>query len=123
MLARITPGLSFLIPLFTLFRFLKTDRHAGCRSAITHLVITIPMIVWVMISYFEDMHPELEEAALVDGCTIWRGFRQRLTAPGAAGHRRRRHPGFHPILEQLHLCCRAWPGAKRVPCRSPSSTR
>ena len=42
--------------------------------AITHLVITVPMIAWVIISYFEDMHPELEEAALVDGCTIWRAF-------------------------------------------------
>jgi multiple sugar transport system permease protein len=73
MLARITPGLSFLIPLFTLFRFLRLTGTLA-PVAITHLVITIPMIVWVMISYFEDIHPELEEAALVDGCSIWRAF-------------------------------------------------
>ena len=73
MLARITPGLSYLIPLFTLFRFLRlTGTLAPVAS--THLVITIPMVVWVMISFFEDMHPELEEAALVDGCTIWHAF-------------------------------------------------
>jgi multiple sugar transport system permease protein len=73
MLARITPGLSFLIPLFTLFRFL---RLTGTLAPVTiaHLIITLPMIVWVMISFFEDMHPELEEAALVDGCSIWRAF-------------------------------------------------
>ena len=73
MLARITPGLSYLIPLFTLFRFLRLTGTLA-PVAITHLVITIPMVVWVMISFFEDMHPELEEAALVDGCTIWHAF-------------------------------------------------
>ncbi len=73
MVARITPGLSYLIPLFTLFRFLRLTGTL-VPVAITHLVITIPMIVWVMISFFEDIHPELEEAALVDGCSIWRAF-------------------------------------------------
>ena len=73
MVARITPGLSFLLPLFMLFRFLKLTGTL-VPVAIAHLVITIPMIVWVMISYFEDIHPELEEAALVDGCSIWRAF-------------------------------------------------
>lgn len=73
MIARITPGLSYLIPLFTLFRFIGIS---GSLLALTisHLVITIPMAVWVMISFFEDIHPELEEAALVDGCTIWQAF-------------------------------------------------
>lgn len=73
MIARITPGLSYLIPLFTLFRFIGIS---GSLLALTisHLVITIPMVVWVMISFFEDIHPELEEAALVDGCTIWQAF-------------------------------------------------
>ena len=73
MIARITPGLSYLIPLFLLFRFIGIS---GSLLALTisHLVITIPMVVWVMISFFEDMHPELEEAGLVDGCNIWQAF-------------------------------------------------
>jgi len=86
MLARITPGLSFLIPLFMLFRFLKLTGTLA-PVAIAHLVITIPMIVWVMISFFEDIHPELEEAALVDGCSIWRAFASvslPLARPGIA---------------------------------------
>lgn len=86
MLARITPGLSYLIPLFTLFRFLRLTGTLA-PVAIAHLVITIPMIVWVMISYFEDMHPELEEAALVDGASIWQAFARvsmPLAMPGIA---------------------------------------
>lgn len=73
MVARITPGLSFLIPLFMLFRTLKLTGTL-LPVAITHLIITVPMIVWVMISYFEDIHPEMEEAALVDGASIWQAF-------------------------------------------------
>ncbi|MEJ5197569.1 MAG: carbohydrate ABC transporter permease [Anaerolineae bacterium] len=86
MVARITPGLSYLIPLFTLFRFFRLTGTL-VPVAITHLVITIPMIVWVMISFFEDIHPELEEAALVDGCSIWRAFisvSMPLARPGIA---------------------------------------
>ncbi len=73
MVARITPGLSYLIPLFMLFRLIGIS---GSLLALTisHLVLTIPMVVWVMISFFEDMHPELEDAALVDGCNIWQAF-------------------------------------------------
>ncbi|CAG0974420.1 Trehalose transport system permease protein SugB [Anaerolineae bacterium] len=79
MIARITPGLSYLIPLFTLFRFIGISGSL-LAVAISHLVITIPMVVWVMISFFEDMHPELEEAALVDGCNIWQAF-YRIAMP------------------------------------------
>lgn len=73
MVARITPGLSYLIPLYMLFRMIGIS---GSLLALTisHLVLTIPMVVWVMISFFEDMHPELEEAALTDGCNIWQAF-------------------------------------------------
>jgi multiple sugar transport system permease protein len=27
-----------------------------------------------MIGFFEDLHPELEEAALTDGCDLWQAF-------------------------------------------------
>lgn len=86
MLARITPGLSYLIPLFTLFRFFRLTGTL-VPVTVTHLVLTIPMVVWTMISFFEDMHPELEEAALVDGCSIWRAFASvalPLARPGIA---------------------------------------
>ena len=52
---------------------------------ITHLVITVPIVVWVMIGFFEGLPGELEEAALVDGATIWQAFRHvamPLARPG-----------------------------------------
>ena len=39
---------------------------------ITHLVITVPIVVWIMIGYFEGLPVDLEEAALVDGATSGR---------------------------------------------------
>ncbi len=38
-------------------------------------MITVPIIVWVMIGYFEGIPVELEDAALIDGCTPWQSFR------------------------------------------------
>jgi multiple sugar transport system permease protein len=84
LIARITPGLSYLIPLFLLFQWLGMTGSLT-PIVITHLVITVPIVVWVMISFFEGLPPELEEAALVDGATIWQAFRyvaMPLARPG-----------------------------------------
>lgn len=74
LVARITPGLSYLIPLFLLFQWLELTGTLT-PIIITHLVITVPIVVWIMIGFFEGLPPELEEAALVDGATIWQAFR------------------------------------------------
>ena len=74
LVARITPGLSYLIPLFLLFQWLELTGTLF-PIVVTHLVITVPIVVWVMISFFEGLPGELEEAALVDGATIWQAFR------------------------------------------------
>jgi multiple sugar transport system permease protein len=84
LIARVTPGLSYLIPLFLLFQWLGM---IGTLTPliITHLVITVPIVVWVMIGFFEGLPSELEEAALVDGATIWQAFRHvamPLARPG-----------------------------------------
>jgi multiple sugar transport system permease protein len=84
LIARVTPGLSFLVPLFLIFQWLGL---VGTLTplVITHLVITVPIVVWVMIGFFEGLPNELEEAALVDGATIWQAFRHvalPLARPG-----------------------------------------
>jgi len=84
LIARITPGLSYLIPLFLLFQWLELTGTLT-PIIISHLVITVPIVVWIMIGFFESLPPELEEAALVDGATIWQAFRyvaMPLARPG-----------------------------------------
>lgn len=84
LIARITPGLSYLIPLFLLFQWIGLTGTLW-PILITHLVLTVPIAVWVMIGFFEGLPGELEEAALVDGATIWQAFRHvalPLAKPG-----------------------------------------
>jgi multiple sugar transport system permease protein len=74
MIARMTPGLSFLIPLFLLFQWLNLLGTLW-PQIIIHLVVTVPIVVWIMIGYFETTPMELEEAASIDGATPWQVFR------------------------------------------------
>jgi multiple sugar transport system permease protein len=84
LIARMTPAISFLIPLFTLFQLLGLT---GTLTAvvITHLVITVPITVYIVAGYFETLPRELDEAAYVDGCSTWQRFRHvalPLARPG-----------------------------------------
>lgn len=84
LIARMTPALSYLIPLFLLFQITGLVGSVWA-ILITHLVITVPIIVWVMIGYFEGIPQELEDAAYVDGATLWQSFRyiaMPLARPG-----------------------------------------
>jgi multiple sugar transport system permease protein len=74
LIARMTPALSYLIPLFTVFQFLGLN-NTLTSLVITHLVITVPIIVYIMAGYFETLPRELEEAALIDGGSVWTTFR------------------------------------------------
>ena len=74
LIARMTPALSFLIPLFTLFQFLGLN-NTRTALVVTHLVITVPIVVYIMAGYFETLPRELEEAALIDGGSVWTTFR------------------------------------------------
>ncbi len=74
LVARLTPGLSYLIPLFLAFQWLGLIGTL-VPLVITHLVLTVPIVVWIMIGFFEGLPGEIEEAALVDGATIWQAFR------------------------------------------------
>lgn len=74
LIARMTPALSYLIPLFAVFQLLRLN-NTLTALVITHLVITVPIVVYVMAGYFETLPKELEEAALIDGGSVWSTFR------------------------------------------------
>jgi multiple sugar transport system permease protein len=73
LIARITPGLSYLIPLFLMFQWLGLLGTLW-PQIIIHLVVTVPIVIWIMIGYFETTPMELEEAAFIDGATRWQVF-------------------------------------------------
>jgi multiple sugar transport system permease protein len=84
LIARMTPGLSYLIPLFLLFQYLGLLGTLW-PQIITHLVITVPVVIYVMVGFFETLPLELEEAARIDGASRWGVFRHvalPLARPG-----------------------------------------
>lgn len=86
LVARILPGISYLVPWFIMFSRLKL---IGSYSVLilAHLLVTLPMTIWLMISFFEDIPQELHDAALIDGCSTWQAFLKialPLVKPGIA---------------------------------------
>jgi multiple sugar transport system permease protein len=79
MIARMTPGLSYLIPMFLMFQWLGLLGTLA-PQIIIHLVVTVPIVIWIMIGYFETTPIELEEAAMLDGASRWQTFLQ-VTLP------------------------------------------
>jgi multiple sugar transport system permease protein len=79
LVARMAPHLSYVVPFFILFQKLEMIDTYACMI-LSHLVITLPIVVWVMIGAFEDVPLELEEAARIDGCSRWRVF-TRISLP------------------------------------------
>jgi multiple sugar transport system permease protein len=73
LVARMTPFVSYLLPWFIIFRYLGLiDTYLALT--ITHLIITLPMVIWLMVPFFESMPAELEDAAMIDGCTRLQSF-------------------------------------------------
>ena len=73
LLARMTPFVSYLLPWYIIFRYLKLiDTYTALT--LTHLIITLPMVTWLMVAFFESVPAELEDAAMIDGCSRLQSF-------------------------------------------------
>jgi multiple sugar transport system permease protein len=71
--ARMAPGTLFLLPWYILFTALGL---VGSHTVlvITHTVITMPLILWVMLPYFDGLPRDILEAARIDGCSPFHMF-------------------------------------------------
>ncbi|MBI4319614.1 MAG: carbohydrate ABC transporter permease [Chloroflexi bacterium] len=76
----------YAIPLFLLFRDLGLlDTHIGLIIAYT--TFSLPYAVWIMSGFFAAVPREIDEAAMVDGCSRFGAYCRvilPLTAPGLA---------------------------------------
>jgi N,N'-diacetylchitobiose transport system permease protein len=73
LLVQMVPFLALLIPLFlTLNKFNLTNTLTGV--IITYMVVVLPYTVWMLRGFIVNVPRELDEAALVDGCTRWQTF-------------------------------------------------
>ncbi len=75
LMAYISPGVMVIIPLFILLT------NLGLQNTYQGLIITyssfaVPFGTWLLIGYFKSLPVELEDAAMIDGCSrlgaLWR---------------------------------------------------
>jgi len=70
---RFAPELMVVVPLFVIYN--QTGLFDTTYGMIWVLqLVTMPLVVWILRSYFQDLSPELEQAALLDGYTRRRAF-------------------------------------------------
>jgi multiple sugar transport system permease protein len=85
---QLVPGSLFLLPVFLGFVWLGQntpiellDTHLG--MILVYTAFFTPLAIWFMRAFFQAIPRELEEAALVDGCTRFGAF-VRVVIPNAA---------------------------------------
>ncbi len=73
--SRLLPPMAVAIPYYLIINRLGLlDRYAAL--ILIHTVFTLPFTVWFLTLYFRRVPPDLEEAALVDGCTRFQALMQ-----------------------------------------------
>ena len=78
------PSAMLFIPLYVIVTALGLG-NTQQGLALTYLTITIPFCTWMLMGYFRSMPVELEEQAMVDGCTKFGALLRillPLSAPG-----------------------------------------
>jgi len=65
---RMLPAIALIIPLYIMYKMLGlTNSYAGLIIAYT--VLYIPFAVWLLVGFLRDFPVEIEEAAMIDGCS------------------------------------------------------
>ncbi len=71
--AQMLPAVVIVIPIFTILTSLKLkNTHIGL--IITYLSFSLPYVIWMLISFIENISPELDESAQIDGCNRMQAF-------------------------------------------------
>ena len=67
---RMMPPIAIVFPVFLLYVWLGlVDTYHGL--ILLYTAFNLPYVIWMMRGYIEEVPIELEESALVDGCTRW----------------------------------------------------
>jgi len=78
---RMFPPVALAMPFFLLFTWVRLiDRLPSL--IIVYAIMNMPIVTWIVKEFFSDVPKELEEAALVDGCTRWKAL-YRIIIPMA----------------------------------------
>jgi multiple sugar transport system permease protein len=65
---RFMPPIAVAIPLFLMVKAAGLqDTYPGL--ILPYIAFSLPLVVWIMIGFFDEIPSEIDEAAMIDGCT------------------------------------------------------
>jgi ABC-type glycerol-3-phosphate transport system permease component len=75
LLGQLIPLIALIVPFFQIFDAIGLlDTKIGI--ALAHLTTALPLVTWMSASYFSTIPVELDEAAIIDGCTRMQALRK-----------------------------------------------
>jgi len=84
LLSQMLPGASVIIPLFQLLQSVHLyDTYIGL--ILVHTAVMLPFVIWLLYGFFQTIPREIEDAALIDGCSRMTALRKvilPLALPG-----------------------------------------
>jgi sorbitol/mannitol transport system permease protein len=81
---KMMPPVGALIPIYLLFRDLDLLDSRGGLIAVLFL-LNLPILIWMLFTYFKEIPGEILEAARMDGATLWREIVYVLTPMAVPG--------------------------------------
>ena len=84
LLRNMFPAVIFLVPLFILMRFLGLVNTHG-SLILTYLTFGLPLSIWLLKGFYDNIPIQLEQAARIDGATRFQAFLlivMPLSSPG-----------------------------------------
>jgi multiple sugar transport system permease protein len=111
---RFMPPLAVAIPLFLMIKSIGLQ-NTYLGLILPYTAFSLPLVVWIMIGFFDEIPREIDDAAFVDGCShlvvLW-----RVMVPLV-------RPGIVTAALFGATCCRAWTASRRNPECSPTAFR
>jgi multiple sugar transport system permease protein len=84
LLRNMFPGVVLLIPLFVMMRDLRLV-NTEWSLILTYLTFGLPLSIWLLKGFYDNIPPELEQAARIDGASRFQAFLRvalPLSSPG-----------------------------------------
>jgi len=73
LLRNMFPAVIFLVPLFILMRAIGLVNTHG-SLILTYLTFGLPLAIWLLKGFYDNIPPQLEQAARIDGATRFQAF-------------------------------------------------
>jgi len=73
LLRNMFPAVVFLMPLFILMRYLHLV-NTGWSLVLTYLTFGLPLSIWLLKGFYDNIPVQLEQAARIDGATRFKAF-------------------------------------------------